>query len=82
MVYIKIKTTPPPATTHQSKNFTFINSRLHDSPKLKMQPKALWSLYAQTVVRFNYYACEKYHETHEIADFEKDGGTQTSLLLC
>ena len=59
------------------KVFTFVTN----SSKLKMQANDFWSLYAQTVVRFDYYACEKYHETHQVANFERDGSTQTSLLL-
>ena len=41
----------------------------------------LWSLYAQTVVRFDYYACEKYYESHQITNFERDSMHKLAPLL-
>jgi len=38
----------------------------------RMQSDHLWSLYAQTVVRFDYYPFEGYHESHQIVNFERD----------
>jgi hypothetical protein len=34
----------------------------------------LWPLYAQTAVRFDHYASERYEsESHQLANFERDG---------
>jgi hypothetical protein len=38
-----------------------------------MQLNDLWSLYAQAVVRFDYYACEQYFEPYQIVSFKRDG---------
>jgi hypothetical protein len=39
----------------------------------QMQLNDLWSLYAQAVVRFDYYACEQYFEPYQIVSFKRDG---------
>jgi len=39
----------------------------------KLEPNNLWSLYAQTVVRFVYYASERFSDRHELVDFEQAG---------
>jgi hypothetical protein len=38
-----------------------------------MQHNDPWSLYAQTAVRLEYYASDKYSESYELAGFLKDG---------
>ena len=43
----------------------------------QMQSSDLWSLYAQTVARFDYYASERYFESHQVTNFERDGTTST-----
>ena len=40
-----------------------------------MQDNDPWSLYAQTAVRFQYYASDKFSESYELASFIKDGRT-------
>ena len=49
----------------------------------QMLSNDLWSLYAQTVVRFDYYASEKYYsESHQLANFERDGNTKLPFFIC
>jgi hypothetical protein len=40
----------------------------------------LYSLYAQTAVRFDFYASETYSESHQVASFERDGNA--NFILC
>jgi hypothetical protein len=46
----------------------------------QLQWKVLLELYAQTAVRFDFYASETYSESHQVASFERDGNT--NFLLC